>query len=95
MTKLMQWLSAGLMFVGLWAPILLGWTPVPVTTNDTLRLHVWLTPVYLVLAFGLVSAAIVMYRVMTFNDCPDAYKELKHQITEAQDDLRRKGFKFE
>ncbi|CAG2105800.1 unnamed protein product, partial [Medioppia subpectinata] len=54
--------------------------------------HVWLTPVYLVLVFGAVSAAIVLYRVFTFNDCPDAHRELKRQITEATDDLRRKGF---
>ena len=93
MTKLSEWLCVALIFVSVWLPVLLGLTPIPVT-DAGVRLHVWLTPVYLVVIFGAVSAVIVLYRVFTFNDCPDAYDELKRQITEAKDDLKRKGFKF-
>ena len=32
---------------------------------------------------------------MTFNDCDEAAAELQKQISEAREDLRKKGFKFE
>ena len=34
-------------------------------------------------------------RVVTFNDCEEAVAELQKQITEAREDLRSKGFKFD
>ena len=34
-------------------------------------------------------------RVATFNDCEEAAKELQEQISEAREDLRKKGFNFE
>ena len=34
-------------------------------------------------------------RVATFNDCEEAVAELQKQITEAREDLRSKGFKFD
>lgn len=36
----------------------------------------------------------VLYRVFTFNDCPEAAEELQKQIDEAKADLSAKGFKF-
>ena len=94
MTKLMQWLSLLLVFLSVWLPVLLGLTPVPVGSNPELRLHITLIPLYILIVFGLISAAIVFYRVLTFNDCPEAYKELKREIIEAKEDLEKKGFRF-
>lgn len=37
----------------------------------------------------------VLYRVFTFNDCPEAAEELQQQIDAAKADLSAKGFKFE
>ncbi len=92
MTKLMEWLCFTSLFISFWLPLLLGLTPISI--NESQRLHIWLIPIYLVIIFGLISAIIVLYRVMTFNDCPNAYDELKKQIIEAKEDLNRKGFKF-
>ena len=36
-----------------------------------------------------------MSRVATFNDCEEAARELQQQISEAREDLRKKGFNFE
>lgn len=40
------------------------------------------------------SAFTVLYRVFTFNDCPEAAEEIQKQIEEAKADLAAKGFKF-
>ena len=58
------------------------------------HLHVLLIPVYAIVTFGLLSAVIVMYRVFTFNDCPEANQELMKQIEESKSDLKKKGFVF-
>lgn len=54
-----------------------------------------LTPLLLLAMFGLVSVAIIAYRVYTFNDCSDASEELQRQIVEAKKDLTKKGFVFD
>ena len=51
-------------------------------------------PVGLVLVFGLACLFVIVYRVITFNDCEEASKELQEQIKEAQEDLKSKGLKF-
>ena len=51
-------------------------------------------PVYLVVVFGCYSLATVGYRVITFNDCEAAAKELQEQIVEAKKDLTKKGIKL-
>ena len=38
---------------------------------------------------------LIVSRVATFNDCEEAAKELQEQISEAREDLRKKGFNFE
>lgn len=44
--------------------------------------------------FQLYSVSTVLYRVFTFNDCPEAAKEIQQQIEEAKADLSAKGLKF-
>ena len=91
MTKLVEWLSLGSAFIAFWLYLLKG-DAIEVTDGN--RLHILLLPLYLVILFGLVSLFIVIYRTLTFNDCPEAYEELKRQIKEAKADLTTKGFKF-
>lgn len=40
------------------------------------------------------SVFTILYRVFTFNDCPEAAEEIQKQIKEAKDDLTAKGLKF-
>lgn len=40
------------------------------------------------------SVSAVLYGVFTFNDCPEAAKELQNQIAAAKSELRQKGFIF-
>lgn len=91
MTKLIEWLSAAFVLFTVWATVLFGGV---VRLDHEIRFHVWLSPVYFVIAFGLCALVVVLYRTATFNDCPEAAAELKKQIQEARQDLRRKGFKF-
>lgn len=66
----------------------------PVHVNDDghhLKIHVYLLPVYAIAGFGLISLAIIFYRVYTFNECKEAYEELKKEIGQARMDLRGKG----
>ena len=91
MTKLLEWLSGGIVLASIWAGILWGNF---VSLDDSSRFHVLISPIYALVVFGLVSLAIVIYRTATFNDCPEACEELKKQIIEARQDLTKKGFKF-
>merc|ERR1712198_461181 len=93
MTKLMEWLIGA-------AVILVPWTAVVTKSihnefTDTYFLSILLLPVVLVVLFGLVSIGIIAYRVYNFNDCVEAAEELKKQIHEAQDDLKKKGLKMD
>lgn len=57
--------------------------------------EILLLPVFLLAVFGVVSIAIIAYRVYTFNDCKEASEELQRQIKEAKADLTKKGLKFD
>ncbi len=41
------------------------------------------------------DTVLCVFRVATFNDCEEAAAELQKQISEAREDLRSKGFKFD
>lgn len=43
--------------------------------------------------FKVYSGSTVLYRTFTFNDCPEAAKELLEEIDMARADLKRKGMK--
>ncbi|XP_054289590.1 dolichol-phosphate mannosyltransferase subunit 3-like [Macrosteles quadrilineatus] len=93
MTKLLEWLFGGCLFLGFWATLV---------TNvfDSTFINEWMhfivaLPVLLAGVFGIYAASVVLWRVYTFNDCDDAAKELQKQIIEAKEDLRRRGFVFE
>ncbi|XP_037529702.1 dolichol-phosphate mannosyltransferase subunit 3 [Rhipicephalus sanguineus] len=88
MTKLMQWLLGLSIFMAVWAALLsqrLG----------AVETHVWLLPLYACIVFGVYAASVVIYRVLTFNNCEAAAAELKKQIVEAREDLKKRGYKFD
>jgi len=89
MTKLMEWVTVGVLGLILWISAYSG-----VALVNQFRTEILWSPVALVFILGVYSVLTIAYRVATFNDCEDASKELQRQIGEAREDLRNKGFDF-
>lgn len=92
MTKLVEWLLGVSLVGALWA--LVSFDLLDLSLPQTYREVAWPMPLYLLVSFGCFSLATVGYRVATFNDCEEAAKELKEQIKEAQEDLKKRGLKM-
>ncbi|XP_017104762.2 dolichol-phosphate mannosyltransferase subunit 3 [Drosophila bipectinata] len=92
MTNLQRWLFYASLFAVPYLSIVLG-TVQTQFTNKYL-LHIQLLPLLLLVLFGIFSVWTVLYRTFTFNDCPEAAKELQAEILEARKDLTAKGFRF-
>jgi len=93
MTKLLEWITGGGLFVAVWA-ILLSKNSSD-ESDDCVRHFVLFLPIYAALAFAVVSVSIIAWRVYTFNTCDEAAKELQQEIKDARADLKRKGLKAE
>jgi len=93
MTKLTQWLIFLSVFASVWIAFFLPIEALADSDPVVQDLVFW-SPLLFVVAFGVISVVIILYRVATFNDCHDASEELKRQIGEARDDLRSKGMKI-
>ncbi|XP_019537100.2 dolichol-phosphate mannosyltransferase subunit 3 [Aedes albopictus] len=89
MTKLMEWLAVAAAFFAVYFSIVCRQVQHPVF--DQYMFAIQLSPLILLVLFGLYSATVVLYRTFTFNNCEDAAKELLEQIKEAKKDLRSKG----
>jgi dolichyl-phosphate mannosyltransferase polypeptide 3 len=53
--------------------------------------YVWQLPFWALVSFGAYLLFKLGWGVFTFNDVPDAYKELMGQIDQAKTELRAKG----
>ena len=89
MTKLLEWLTAGVLLASVWLATLTG-KLVPTLAKDNFY-AVLVPPVLLVALFGVYALAVLVYRVAAFNDCEEAAKELRLEIEEAKKDLKSKG----
>ncbi|KAM6106409.1 dolichol-phosphate mannosyltransferase subunit 3 [Pterocles gutturalis] len=92
MTKLGQWLCGFILLGSAWATLALA--PPGLRLPAAFREVLLPFPVYLLVAFGCYSLATVGYRLATFNDCEEAAVELREDIGEAREDLRRRGLRF-
>ncbi|XP_035204837.1 dolichol-phosphate mannosyltransferase subunit 3-like [Stegodyphus dumicola] len=72
MSKLLEWLAGVALIISVWYSLLIN--NIFLKENDW---HSWLVPIYAVIAFGIYSLIVILYRVYTFNDCPEAAEELK------------------
>ena len=87
----MEWLTGIAVILGVWFSVI---------TQNIGNLAIdypnltFLWPLLLLVLFGLYSVFVICYRVVTFNDCPEAAEELQKQIKEAKEDLKKKGLKF-
>lgn len=88
----MEWLTVGGLCFSLWFALVAG--IFPVNLSPVLMQVAIVFPVYLLIAFGCFSLAVVGYRVYSFNDCVAASQSLQKEILEAREDLKRKGFRF-
>jgi dolichyl-phosphate mannosyltransferase polypeptide 3 len=91
MTKLVEWLTGLVVVAAVWLALLSGQFG-DLEGKKSLVLY---SPLLALITFGLYSVAVIVYRVATFNDCEEAAAELQKHISEAREDLRSKGFKFD
>ncbi|KAM7361956.1 dolichyl-phosphate mannosyltransferase subunit 3 [Cochliomyia hominivorax] len=92
MTNLQRWLLYLMLFLVPYFGTLFATIKTP--GFEKLLFPLQVLPYILVIMFGLYAAGTVLYRTFTFNDCPEAAKELQDQIQDARKDLIAKGFKF-
>lgn len=90
MTKLAEWLVVGITLVTVWYNLLIGSIPSALTRDQIL-----LAPFVFVGIVGLTVLAVLVRRVQTFRDSPEAAEELRKQVIQAREDLAGKGFKFD
>lgn len=89
MTKLLEWISVLSAFFAIWYSFVGGFVQHPLI--DKWMNIIMISPIILVILFGIYAVTVVLYRVFTFNDCEDAAKELQAEILEAKKDLKEKG----
>ena len=91
MTKLMEWLTAIVLILAVWFSVITQ--NIGNLAKDYPNLT-FLWPLVLLVFFGIYSVLVICYRVVTFNDCPEAAEELQKQIVEAKEDLKKRGLKY-
>jgi len=90
MTKLTEWVFGLGLCVSTW--YLIFARKIESSLSDS---EILLAPIALVAIIGIILLAVLIRRISTFNDCPEAAAELRKQIEQAREDLASKGFKFD
>mgnify|MGYP000051147332 CR=1 FL=1 len=90
MTKLAEWLVLGITLVTIWYNFLIGRIPSALTRDQIL-----FAPFIFVGIVAIAVLAVLVRRVQTFKDSPEAAEELRKQVIQAKEDLASKGFKFD
>ncbi|XP_025206620.1 dolichol-phosphate mannosyltransferase subunit 3 [Melanaphis sacchari] len=93
MKKLTQWVVGVNVLSILWLSLLFNQYDSKISKEYFVIIQ--FLPIILLISFGVLSLAIILYRVATFNDCKSAAEELQEEIKEARTALRQKGFKFD
>ncbi|TQV97882.1 dolichol-phosphate mannosyltransferase subunit 3 [Cordyceps javanica] len=88
MTRAVQTISLGLLVSSLYLALYLQLIPLPPLVQEQI---VPVLPFWALVSFG----ALLLFRlglgVLTFNDVPEAHKELMQEIDQAKVDLRKLG----
>ncbi|KAF2086788.1 Dolichyl-phosphate-mannosyl transferase [Saccharata proteae CBS 121410] len=88
MTRAQQTISLGLLLSSVYLACFLGIIPFsPTIQNEVIPV----LPFWVIVSFGAYLLFKLGWGVFTFNDVPEAHKELMEQIQEARTDLRTKG----
>ena len=87
----MEWLVVAGTIAAVWITVVFNLVE---GISDSIYRIVLPMPFVLVILFGVCSLCIIIYRVITFNDCTEAAEELKLQIKQAKKELSEKGMTF-
>ncbi|KAG8626619.1 hypothetical protein KVT40_005564 [Elsinoe batatas] len=88
MTKATQSISLFVLLSSIYAALFLGYVPLPAVIEQEI---IPVLPVWAIVSFGAYLLFKLGYGVFTFNDVPNAYKELMSEIEQAKSELRQKG----
>ncbi|KAI8211031.1 Rhamnogalacturonate lyase A [Colletotrichum sp. SAR 10_86] len=88
MTRAQQTISLALLVSSLYLALYLQLIPAPAKVQEQI---IPVLPFWALVSFGAYLLARLGYNVMTFNDVPEAHKELMAEIDEAKADLRKLG----
>jgi len=88
MTRAQQTISFGLLISSLYLACFLGLFPFPSVIQDEI---IPVLPVWAIVSFGAYLLFKLGLGVFTFNDVPEAHKELMAEIDLARADLKKKG----
>lgn len=92
MTKLLEWISVTSAAFAVWYSLIGGYVKHPfIEQNMNLII---ISPIIFIILFGLYAVLVVLFRVLTFNNCEDAAKELQAEILEAKKDLHDRGLRW-
>lgn len=87
-------LTYGALFVAVWRAALqqeeqLVETAAPYTTLASLLIR--FAPLWGIASLGVYALVTIVYNVLTFEDCPEAAKEIDDQVKEARAELKKRG----
>ncbi|KAF2663732.1 dolichol-phosphate mannosyltransferase subunit 3 [Microthyrium microscopicum] len=88
MTRASQTIAFLVALVSVWLALFLGYIPTSTKVQDEI---VPVLPFWSIVSFGAYLLVKLGYGVLTFNDVPEAHKELMAQIESAREELRSKG----
>ena len=98
MLRYQLFLSIGIVFLSIWKALLVNldsiknYSSAPSSTIDIIvNTFLPIAPILLLAFYALFS---VLYKVATFEDCPDAADELSRQINGAKSKLKAAGYAF-
>ncbi|KAL2836055.1 dolichol-phosphate mannosyltransferase subunit 3 [Aspergillus pseudoustus] len=88
MTRAQQTLSVLLLVSSLYLSLYLGLVPI----NETFQREIIpVLPFYALISFGCYLLGRLGVAILTFNDVPEAHKELQGEIEQAKAELRKKN----
>jgi len=88
MTRAIQTISLLIALASVYIALFLGY--IPVSSNIQNEVVPYL-PLWAIVSFGAYLLFKLGYGVLTFNDVPEAHKELMGQIEQAKKELKSKG----
>lgn len=88
----MEWISLCSAFFAVWYSLIGGYVKHPLIQENMHQIV--LSPIYFLILFGLYSVSVILFRVLTFNNCEEAAKELQREIIEAKKDLHERGLRW-